>query len=98
MSKLPPFLDDGSLIGYTHLKSGKNLDFMPGQSTLTLSNIKDKSAFVKGSEIKSSDVESVKAYACLQGLVAVDKAAMKDLPKIREAMLAVMKENKPTYT
>lgn len=71
---------------------------MPGQSTLTLSNIKDKSAFVKGSEIKSSDVESVKAYACLQGLVAVDKAAMKDLPKIREAMLAVMKENKPTYT
>ena len=98
MSKLPPFLDDGSLIGYTHLKSGKNLDFMPGQSTLTLSNIKDKSAFVKGSEIKSSDVESVKAYACLQGLVAVDKAAMKDLPKIREAMMAVMKENKPTYT
>jgi len=30
MSKLPPFLDDASLVGYTHLKSEKNLDFVPG--------------------------------------------------------------------
>ena len=40
MSKLPPFLEDESLVPYTHLKSTKNLDFQPGQSTLTLSNIK----------------------------------------------------------
>jgi len=98
MSKLPPFLDDESLVGYTHLKSDKNLDFVPGQSTLTLSNIADKSAFVKGSEITTTDVGSVKAYSCMQGLVAVDKAAMGDLPKIREAMQVVMKEHKPTYT
>ena len=34
----------------------------------------------------------------MQGLVAVDKAAMGDLPKIREAMQVVMKEHKPSYT
>lgn len=98
MSKLPPFLEDESLVGYTHLKSNKNLDFVPGQSTMTLSNIKDKSAFVKGSEIAVNDVNSVKEYSCMQGLVAVDKAAMKDLPKIRKAMEVVQKEHPPTYT
>lgn len=98
MSKLPPFLDDESLVGYTHLKSQKNLDFVPGQSQLTLSNIRDKSAFVKDSEISVSDVNSVKEYSCMQGLVAVDKRAMKDLPKIREAMKVVQEEHAPTYT
>jgi len=98
MSKLPPFLENESLVGYTHLKSEKNLDFVPGQSTLTLSNIKDKAAFVKGSEITTTDVDSVKAYSCMQGLVAVDKAAIGDLPKIREAMQVVMEEHAPTYT
>ena len=98
MSKLPGFLEDGSLVGYTHLKSTKNLDFVPGQATLTLSNIKDKAAFVKGSTISAGDVSAVKEYACVQGLVAVDKAAMGDLPKIRESMLKVMEEDAPTYT
>jgi 3'-phosphoadenosine 5'-phosphosulfate (PAPS) 3'-phosphatase len=98
MSKLPPFLEDESLVSYTHLKSFKNLDFVPAQSTLTLSNIRDKTAFVKGSAISASDVNSVKEYACMQGLVAVDKAAMKDLPKIRKAMEVVREEHAPTYT
>jgi len=98
MSKLPPFLEDESLVPYTHLKSTKNLDFQPGQSTLTLSNIKDKSAFVKGSEISVNDVSSVKEYSCMQGLVAVDKRAMQDLPKIREAMKVVQEEHAPTFT
>jgi len=99
MSKLPGFLEDGSLVGYTHLKTAKNLDFVPGQSTLTLSNIKDKSAYVKGSTISAGDVSAVKEYSCVQGLVAVDKAAMGDLPKIRESMIKVMEESEPpTYT
>ena len=34
----------------------------------------------------------------VQGLVAVDTAAMGELPKIREAMLRVMEESEPTYT
>lgn len=98
MSKLPGFLEDGSLEGYTHLKTAKNLDFVPGQPTLTLSNIKDKSAYVKGSTIMAGDVSAVKEYSCVQGLVAVDTAAMGELPKIREAMLRVMEESEPTYT
>jgi len=98
MSKLPPFLEDETLTTYTHLKALKNLDFVPGQSTLTLSNCKDKSAFVKGSEITVSDVGMIKEYSCMQGLVAVDKAAMGDLPKIREAMIEVQKEHLPTFT
>ena len=98
MSKLPGFLEDGSLVGYTHLKTAKNLDFVPGQSTLTLSNIKDKAAFVKGSEIPASDAGGVKEYSCLQGLVALDQAAIGDLPVIRKAMLKVMEDNEPTYT
>lgn len=98
MSKLPGFLEDGSLEGYTHLKTAKNLDFVPGQPTLTLSNIKDKSAYVKGSTIMAGDVSAVKEYSCVQGLVAADKAAMGELPKIREAMLRVMEESEPTYT
>ena len=98
MAKLPPFLEDESLVGYTHLKSTKNLDFVPGQSQLTLSNIRDKAAFVPGTEIAINDVNSVKEYSCMQGLVAVDKRAMKDLPKIREAMKVVQEEHAPTYT
>ena len=34
----------------------------------------------------------------MQGLVAVDKRAMADLPKIREAMKVVQEEHAPTYT
>eukprot|EP00964_Phaeocystis_antarctica_P154686 scaffold123516_cov60-Phaeocystis_antarctica.AAC.2 len=33
-----------------------------------------------------------------QGLVAVDKRAMQDLPKIREAMKVVQEEHAPTFT
>ena len=55
-----------SLVGYTHLKSSKNLDFVPGQSTLTLSNIKDKTAYVKESEIEVYDAKSIKEYSCMQ--------------------------------
>ena len=32
MSKLPPFLEDETLTTYTHLKSAKNLDFVPGRA------------------------------------------------------------------
>ena len=50
------------------LKTNKNLDFVPGQSQLTLSNIRDKTAFVKGSEISVSDVNAVKEYSCMQAI------------------------------
>ena len=40
MSKLPKFLEDGSLESYTHLKTKTNLDFVPNAIELTLSNAK----------------------------------------------------------
>ncbi|KAJ1455093.1 hypothetical protein M885DRAFT_520639 [Pelagophyceae sp. CCMP2097] len=101
MAKLPPFLRDQTLESYTHLKSAKNLDFAPGQVHLTLSNAKVKSTFIKGVDILVSDVGSIKEYACVQGLVAVDAKAMLDLPKIHEAMLKVKAEglwSKPVFT
>jgi len=97
MSKLPPFLEDQSLEGYTHLKTSSNLDFVPGQITMTLSNALDKSTFIKGSAVIVNDVKTVKQYSCLQGLVALDKSAMDQLPIIREAMLKVRKMDPPTY-
>ena len=45
MSKLPYFLRDGSLVGYTHLKTDSNLDCEKGEVHLSLSNAKDKDAY-----------------------------------------------------
>lgn len=64
---------------------------------MTLSNALDKSTFIKGSEVIVNDVKTVKQYSCLQGLVALDKSAMDQLPTIREAMLKVRKMDPPTY-
>lgn len=98
MSMLPGFLKDATLTGYTHLKSESNLDFVPGQVSMTLSNAKDKSSFIKGGPpMIVKDVNVIKQYACVQGLVAVDKAAMDQLPTIRDAMLKVQKMDPPTY-
>ena len=98
MSKLPPFLEDESLVSYTHLKTSKNLDFVPGPISLTLSNTRDKKSFVPGEELRVSVVDEVKEYSCMQGLVALDKSRMGDLTTIRKAMLKVMEIDPPTYT
>jgi len=95
MAKLPPFLKDQSLESYTHLKTTKNLDFTPNQVHLTLSNAKDKSAYVKGVDVLVQDVNVVKEYACIQGLVALDEKCMDDLPRIHEAMMTVKTEGGP---
>lgn len=97
MSKLPGFLKDSTLEGYTHLLAATNLDFVPGQVSLTLSNAKDKKSFIKGGPpMIVKDVNVIKPYACVQGLVAVDKAAMDQLPRIRDAMLKVQEMDPPT--
>ena len=48
---------------------GSNLSFI-----MRIFRQRNKAAFVKGSEIAVNDVNSVKEYSCMQGLVAVDKA------------------------
>lgn len=95
MSKLPPFLKDQTLEGYTHLKSTKNLDFTPNKVHLTLSNSKDKSTYVKGVDVLVQDVAAIKEYACVEGLVAVDAKAIGDLPMIHDGMIHMTVEGGP---
>mmetsp|Transcript_32364 Transcript_32364/g.100148 ORF Transcript_32364/g.100148 Transcript_32364/m.100148 type:complete len:448 (+) Transcript_32364:161-1504(+) len=95
LAKLPAFLKDQTLESYTHLKTTKNLDFTPNQVHLTLSNAKDKGSYVKGVDVLVQDVNVVKEYSCIQGLVAVDAKAMPDLPKIHDAMMHMTTEGGP---
>lgn len=98
MSKLPGFLENQSLEGYTHLRTDANLDFAPNVITLTLSNSKDKSIVKKDHHIIVNDVAMVKEYSCMKGLVAVDKSALDKLPGIHAAMKKVEESCPPTYT
>lgn len=98
MSKLPEFMKDKSLVSYTHLKTTKNLDFEPNVIGLTLSNSKDKSIVKKGTSEMVADVDMVKEYSCLRGLVALDKGNMDKLDMLQKAMLKVAAEHPPTYT
>jgi len=98
MSKLPEFLHDKSLVSYTHLKSNVNLDFVPHAAKLTLTNARDKSAVKKLVDVVADDVDMVKEYCCMCGLVALDKFNMGRIDFIHKAMLTVQAESPPTYT
>lgn len=98
MSKLVPFLEDESLVPYTHLKAQSNLDFVPGAAQLTLSNAKDKKSYIKGEKFMVDAADIIKEYSCVQGLFAIGKDAMGDVPAFREAMLKVRADEPPTFT
>ena len=97
MAKLPGFLKDKSLESYTHLKSDFNLDFEP-DITATLTNIRDKKAFNKEQAVIVKDVHELKEYACMRGLVCLDRENMKDIDRIHAVMKKVEAEVKPLYT
>jgi len=63
MAKLPEFLDDKSMVSYTHLKTKINSDFCKMSVGLTLSNAKDKSMFIPGLDSIVKDVHLVKEYS-----------------------------------
>jgi hypothetical protein len=100
MAKLPEFLDDKSMVSYTHLKTKLNLDFCKKSVGLTLSNAKNKSMFHPGLESIVTDVHLVKEYSCLQGLIALAPTKMEDfyVNAIHSAMNNIKKESPPTYT
>lgn len=100
MAKLPEFLDDKSMVSYTHLKTKLNLDFCKKSVGLTLSNAKNKSMFHPGLESIVTDVHLVKEYSCLQGLIALAPTKMEDfyINAIHSAMNNIKKESPPTYT
>lgn len=98
MSKLPEFLRDKKLTGYTHLKTETNLDFIPGIVNLTLYNAKDKLTVKKDEQNLVDDVHLVKEYACLMGLVALDKHNLDEVDKVHAAMLKVQRSTPPSFT
>lgn len=98
MAKLPSFLKDKSLDGYTYLKSKQNLDFEADMVTLTLSNAKDKKVARLVRDVLASEVDLVKEYACLQGLLALDKQNLEQLDYFYTKMNNVKALHPPTYT
>lgn len=100
MAKLPEFLDDKSMVSYTHLKTKINSDFCKMSVGLTLSNAKDKSMFIPGLDSIVKDVHLVKEYSCLQGLVALAPTKMEGfyINAIHSAMNNIKKDSPPTYT
>jgi 3'-phosphoadenosine 5'-phosphosulfate (PAPS) 3'-phosphatase len=100
MAKLPAFLDDKTMISYTHQKTPLNLDFCKRSVGLTLSNARDKSMFIPGLESIVTDVHLVKEYSCVQGLVALAPTKMEAfyLNAIHSAMNNIKKEAPPMYT
>lgn len=100
MAKLPEFLEDKSMVSYTHLKSKINTDFCKRSVGLTLSNARDKSMFIPGLDSIVTDVHLVKEYSCLQGLVALAPTKMETFytNAIHSAMNNIRKESPPMYT
>ena len=100
MAKLPAFLNDKTMVSYTHKKTTLNLDFCKRTVGLTLSNARDKSMFIPGLESKVTDVHLVKEYSCVQGLVALAPTKMEAfyLNAIHSAMNNIKKESPPMYT
>ena len=98
MSKLPKFLSNKELESYTFTKSKINMDFEPDQTLFTLSNAKDKRVARMVRDVLVGEVELVKEYSCLQGLVALDKENLAKLDQFHAAMTKVAAEFPPMYT
>lgn len=54
--------------------------------------------YTVSSKIIAKDAHMVKEYACVQGLVALDKDNLDKMDKIHAAMMKVMKDHPPYYT
>lgn len=98
MSKLPKFLKSKELESYTFTKSKINMDFESEQTLFTLSNAKDKRVARMVRDVLVTEVELVKEYACLQGLLALDKENAGKLDEFYEAMTKVAATTPPVYT
>ena len=96
LTQLAPFLVDQSLLSYTYLQSETNLDFRPGTAALTKFNARDKTTLTnrgEGEEVYAQDVTEVKAYANLNGLLALSPSlspALSDTSLSLEDRLAIV--------
>jgi hypothetical protein len=66
--------------------------------TLTLSNAKDKKVARLVRDVLASEVDLVKEYSCLMGLLALDAGNLAQLDAFHAAMKRVQAIHPPTYT
>jgi 3'(2'), 5'-bisphosphate nucleotidase len=97
LSKLTAFEDSKTLSSYTYLKSDLNLDFEAGRANLTPYNVKDKSSIKKGETKVADDVNIVKAYSNLCGLLAINSAAIGDLDHIYDCVQRAKAQHPLSY-
>jgi len=100
LNKLSNFaLNNQELSGYTYRKSTANADFVPGLSNLTPYNAKNKSDVKKGETVVASDINAVKPYSNLCGIIALDKSSStpENLAAIHSAILKASDLSKPAY-
>ena len=87
MSKLPKYMTEKKLESYTYLKTRRNLDFDPDLVTLTLSNAKNKKELkLMEDDQLAEDVDLVKEYACVEGLLAFNKEGLPLLERLDRVM------------
>lgn len=98
MSKLPKFLSNKRLESYTYLKTKQNLDFTPDTVMMTLSNAKDKKVARLVRDVLATEVDLIKEYACVEGLLALTKENLANLDFFHDTMTRVKETIPPTYT
>jgi len=82
---------------YTYLRTDKNLDFVPGQASLTPYNVSTGVAFTKGDKKKADEVTQVKAYANTAGLVALSASELVKLPEYVGIIKAALAAAPPSF-
>lgn len=97
LSKLTTFILEKKIVNYTYKQSYENLDFDTGVANLTPYNVKDKKLIKKGEIQKAIDVNDVKIYSNLCGLLALNQDAVKDLEHIYEGLQRAKSSNEPSY-
>jgi len=83
---------------YCYLETTTNLDFVPGEASLSPYNAHDAALAKKAADTPAADVTQVKAYANLAGLVALPRTEPAQLRVISTAMLGASKAAAPSFT
>jgi len=98
LCRLDEFVDKKALTSYTYAKGDSNADFVAGLANLTPYNARDGKSVVKGAPpLKAETAAQVKAYANLNGLLAVSSAGMPQLDAIHAAISAAKEKSPPAY-
>ena len=98
LAKLTNFAETGDDNTYTYLASETNLDFVPGGAGLTRYNCRASTVDPRPGQ-KVIDVNDVKPYSNLCGLVALGKEpnTMEATLRIKEAICRAATRNPPSY-